>query len=142
MKSLLIAASLLIGLKAHAGYDANELLRWLPMGTTTGTDLNGKACKLNVDTLLNSTSARIYLEGVELHLIPRFNTYMSNELKEIKETSSSIIITVESRKSNSYTPARRQTIKVVKTSKGTEVSITEKEVRLFGKTFEAACTIN
>lgn len=144
MKSLFMAAALLIGLNAHASYKADELLRWLPQGTTSGVDLKGKACKLNVesDSFDKSTSARIYPEGVELHLIPRFNTYISNELKEIKETASSITIVLESRKPNSYTAARKQTIKVVKTSKGTEVTIIEKEASLFGKTFEANCIID
>jgi hypothetical protein len=143
MKSIFIMAmmSLLFGLNAQASYKAEVLANWFELGRTQGIDEDGRSCEVIMNSSLGLNSLNLNLEGVELHKIPRFNSYLSNELKEIQETPTSLHIVLKSNPSNSYTSAMIQTLNVTKTSQGTEVSLKEKEARLFGRTNKGTCII-
>lgn len=145
MKSLVMVMGLFIGLNAHAEYKAEVLLNWFKTGSTIGVDGNGKKCEVILDysvTLGGHARLRLGLDGVELHKVPRFNSQLGSKLLKLKESASSLLIVVKSNPANSYTSPLKQTIEVAKTSKGTEVTVIEKETFVFGKTLKGKCIID
>ena len=142
MKTFIVALGLLTGLSAHAGYSGQELNNWLKDGQTRGVDSKGRVCDVWVKDYSGMTTVQLEIEGVALHKVPRFNTYMSAQLENINETSSSIEISVKSKASNSYTADVRQTISVKKTSRGTVVTMVEKQMGLFGSSLKGDCIID
>lgn len=141
MKSFVLAASLLIGINAHASYKGEVLRNWLTVGITQGVDSKGKACEVVFNSYLDINSINLNMAEVPSHKTPRFNSYISNRLVTTEETATSLYIEVQSTPTNSYTSAVKQTISLNKTSKGTEVSVTEKELRIFSSTLKAICII-